>query len=517
MKEKNMKSVNKKYIKYLFIFSLILILAFTVFNINACRQEEPELETFIVTRGDIIETISSTGTVDSTEMINYSVLQTAEILEILKKGDSFKKGQTLMKIDNSKNELYIEQAEQNLILAEQAIDVALINYQSALDANHFAVQLAETNTKMAEESTASAFIALENANRSADQAYESASTALENTTNISSWSITAAKSSLEEAERILQEAKNNPGVTPEQLAQYEYNVKAAEETYELTKAQQQANNDTAQEGIESSKIQGDYSAESAESVYRQSLINQSTTYWTNLSSLYSAEDQIGLTAENIAQAETQLELSKINLELAKLDMDTFHVAAQFDGTVLAANFSEGEYISPGIAGLTVISDEYVVKSDINETDIAKVETGQAVELTFDAYPEMEFNGDITDISPISKNIAGIVTFEITVRPDSDAEEYLKYGLSANLTILISDTRGVLYVPIQSVYEEDGKEYVDVLTRENQIKKAEITTGNYNYDYIEILSGLAEGDTVILSRVDIDQIEQGGGFGFFNRD
>jgi multidrug efflux pump subunit AcrA (membrane-fusion protein) len=173
-KEKAMRSYYKKTIKFFSIFISLLILGSLISSLAACRPEIPDMETVKATRGDIIEKISSTGTVDSTEMMNYSVLQAAEILEMLKKGDTFKRGQTLIKIDNSRTELLIKQADQNLVLAEQAIDVAKINYQSALDANHVAIQLAESSNNLAEQSTQDAYKALENANISANASINTA-------------------------------------------------------------------------------------------------------------------------------------------------------------------------------------------------------------------------------------------------------------------------------------------------------------------------------------------------------
>ena len=473
-----MKTSNKKAIKFFAIFASLLIIGYMTLNLVACRPEAPDLDTFNVGRGDIVETISSTGMVDSREMMNYAVLQAAEILEILKKGDTFKKGETIIKIDNSRTELLIKQAEQNLVLAEQAIDVARINYQSALDANHVAIQIAESSNNLAEQSTQDAYKAMENANILADASINSAYVAIQN------------------ANDYLNAVKNDPIASNSIKAQAEGNVKSAEAAYEQAK--------------ESARSQSG----AAESGFEQSLYNQSITYWNNINNQQQAQAQINLMKKNIAQAETQLELARLNIELAELDSDTFIMAAAFDGIVLAANFSKGEYASPGIAALTVISDEFVIKSDINETDIAKIEIGQNAEITFDAYPAMSFNGTISEISPISKNIAGIVTFEITITPDAEAEDYLKHGLSANTEILISETRDILYIPVQAVYEEDGKEYVDILTEDNQIKKVEITSGNYNYDYIEIKSGLSEGDTVILTRIDEQLLEENSGPGFF---
>jgi len=185
------------------------------------------IEVFEVKRGNISQIASATGSVDSKTQNTLNFTVSGTIIKALENGDTFKKGDVVVEVDNSDGLFNIEQQAKNiesieddLAMARSSLSTAKINYQEALDKNHIAIQLAETNTKKAEESSASAFQSLEYANISADLAYESASTALENITNIASWSITKAKSALDEAERILEEAKNDPATTSEELAQY---------------------------------------------------------------------------------------------------------------------------------------------------------------------------------------------------------------------------------------------------------------------------------------------------------
>ena len=457
------------------VFLIIAVLSFAA----GCRKEMPEIEAFTVARGDIVETVSSTGTVDAADRRNYSLTQSAEVIEILKAGDTFKKGQLLIKIDDSKTILYLMQAEQNLELAKKSIDIAKINYQGALDANHVAVQLSEINTEVAIAATETAFKALENAN------------------GLSRASINAAGNSIKTAEEYLDKIKSSPLSTDAMIAQAEGNVTAAEGAYEQAK--------------NSSKSQADTAAGS----YEQSLLNQSATYWNNINSLEMADSQIKLMKKSIEQAEIQLELSNINLELVKTELDNFQVNAPFDGTVSTANFNAGETAGPGVAAISIISNDFIIKSDINETDIVKLAAGQEVGITLDAYPDINFTGTISRISPLPKNIAGIITYEIEILPDDEASGYLWHGFSANLNITISGTKDVLLIPVQAVYEEEGKNYADVLVGEMEVKKTEIVTGVFNYAYIEIKSGLSEGDIVVISGLEAiseTQSQGGGPFG-----
>ena len=483
------KTLNNKKIHLAIIIIFILITFAFPAIITACRQKAPEIETFSIQRGDIIESVSATGSVDSAEIKNYGVKESAEIIEILKKSETFKKGEILIKIDNSKTNLLLSQAEQNLILAQQAIDIAKINYQQALDANHVAIQLAESSNNLAEQSTMNAYKALEDANILGEASINAAYTAIEDANSLAQASIEAAYNALEDANEYLEKVKASPFATDTMIAQAEVNVGTAEGSYEQAKESAGSQINSAEGAYEQAKETSRSQSDSAEGAYEQALINQSITYWNNINSTQTAQTQIKIMKKSIGQAETQLEISRINYDITNLDMDDYQIYAPFDGIVLNANFSIGETASPGVAAITVISNEFIIKADINETDVTKLKIDQEVEITLDAYPEMNFKGTISEISPISKNIAEIITFEITIKPDDAMKEYLKYGLSANLTIIISKIENVLYAPIQAVYEENGKNYVDVLTEEGDIIKVEVVTGKYNYDYIEIKSGL----------------------------
>jgi len=431
-----------------------------------------DMEIFEVKRGNILQLISTTGSVDSNVQNTYTMQGSGEIVAVLEKGDEFKKGDTLVELDNSDGLLRITEAEKDIELSEISLKTSKHNYQKALDENHIAIQISEINTKKAEESTESALKSLEGANSNASLAYKSALRALEN------------------AEEQLQIAKNDPTTTDMQMKQYESNVESAEAQVESTK--------------ESNKS----STSQSESSYNQSLLSQSSTYWNNLSSAQNAELQIENTKNNIKQAEIQLELAKMNLESAKEDITTnYIISAPYDGIVLSSDFKVGNQNS-GSNSVSVIADDFSVKTTVGETDIAKILEGDEAYITLDAYPDNEFSGQIEKIVPISIEEGNIVSFEVVVSFNNDEDIEIFYGLSVNVDIVAERADNVLLVPIQSVYKENGKSYVDLLVSDQEpregtgelIKKVEVNTGINDYYYMEIISGLKEGDKIITSRI-----------------
>jgi len=487
-----------KIIKKIFLLTIIItIIAVASISLSACKafgDTAGLLETFEVTRGDIIQTVSASGYVDSAASHSYFLPASGKVTFTLDEGDLFGKGDLLFEVDSSRQALLVAQAEENINISREALELARINYQQALDANHIAVQLAGLNEDLAEQATQSAYSSLGSANELANDSVKSASTALENTRSVSSLLIESARVAWVGAKEVLTAL----GVAGNPTAQANANNALA--NYETVKAQQQANIDSAEGTYETTKEQNQSSVNSAQSAYEQSLLNQSSTSWTNLSSTQSAEAQIAITAKNISQAETQLRLSEISLELVKLDTDNSVIYAPYDGIVLSSGYSLGEYASPGMAAISVVSSDFVIKAEVNETDIASLKTGQEAVIRLDAYYDSEFYGKITRISPISGNIGGVVSFEITVEPEKENSPELLYGMSASLDITTSGAKNVLYVPIQYIYEEDSRTYVDLLNEDGTTERKEVTTGAFSYDYIEIKSGLAEGDTVSVSSV-----------------
>ena len=418
-----------KITRKIFLITAAIIIIIASLNLLACRaigDSQEDTETFEVTRGDIIQTVNTSGYVDSEIQNDYSLMTSGKVIYSLEKGDIFNKGDTLIEIDSSRQKLLVFQAEENLSIAENSLALARLSYQQALDANHIAIQLAQENKKLSELSVQNTLTALEDAN--------------------------------EYLNLVEEEALSTDLLISQASAQ----------------------------------------SHSAEGVYNQTLINQSSIYWSNLSSTQSAASQIEATAKNIKQAESQLKLSRINLDLAKLDIDNSITYAPYDGIVLSSAYKEGEYAGPGVPAISIISSDFIIKAEVNETDVVNLQVGQDVDIKLDAYFEDKLNGKITEISPISTNIGGVVSFELIVKPEIENGPKLLYGLSVSLDITTPGVEDVLYVPIQSVLEEDGKSYVSIPGENGTINKTEVTTGVFNYDFIEIKSGISEGDIILIS-------------------
>ena len=543
----------KKFINILSVLSsFIVVLATTSCvgglgafgNSSTASTKTQGIQTYTVVRGDILQEVTSTGSVDTENQNTYVFNVTGKVISALEKGAEFKKGDLLAELDNSAGLDTIKQLESGLLtseddisLSKSSLSTAKINYQKALDSNHVAIQLADLNTKKSEEASASALLSLGNANRSADLAYESALSSLENTQDSASLAVKSAQSALDEARRIRDAAKADPSTTSTEMEQYDSDVNAAKLKLEQAKTDQEASISSAEDNIGSSDIQNSSSLNSAQNAYDQAQNEQSSTYWDNLSSLESAAAQIKLTQQSLSdaalklkQAERSVESAKEDIETAKKDLEDYKIYAPYDGMIMSVAYKPGEQASQAGSGITIINSEYMIRSSIGENDLPKIKIGNEATISLDAYSSTELTGTVEKIIPMSIVSNGIVTYDVLLKITDKKDVQIFYGLSANISIITAKAENVLFVPIQSVYTENGKKFVDVMasaqgtknntkgqtstsqprntttqaknagTQTQNISKVEVTTGINDYVNIEIKSGIKEGDIIVTSKV-----------------
>lgn len=511
-----MKKIKKFFLIFLPITLIIPLFISSCMGIRTplTAQEEKEegMELFTVKKGDIYQTVDITGFVDAEQENTYVLRVSGEIISALQKGDFFNKGDVLIEVDSSDAVNNIEDIEKNLEIAKNSLAQSKINYQDALDKNHIAIQLADIDKEKAALSSESALLSFKEASKLADKSSESAQLAVETSQtafNTSQISKQQAEQNLEYAQNALEDAKADSSTSDQEIMQLEDNVKTAEKN--LTKAElslqsSELSLQQAENSLSESIIQSESQEESAEISYKQALKNQSSTYWSTLENMQSAEKQMQIAKLNMKKAEIDLEMAELELELANDELENYNVTAPYDGIVTSTDCKTSQYSSNG--SISIIRDDFLFNATVDETLIPNILEGDKAIIDLDAYPDTEFEGEVERIIPVFTDEDGIISYEVLIRADVPENINLLYGLSANISIVADKAEGVLYVPIQSVYKENGKSYVDILAavrrddiQEEPVKKVEVSIGINDYYNIEITSGLKEGDKVITSRIE----------------
>ncbi|MCJ7446567.1 MAG: HlyD family efflux transporter periplasmic adaptor subunit [Bacteroidales bacterium] len=143
--------------------------------------------------------------------------------------------------------------------------------------------------------------------------------------------------------------------------------------------------------------------------------------------------------------------------------------------------------------------EMMAEVKINEVDVSKVLPAQKVEIRPDAYSDSVFTGKIESIANLAQNKdykSKIKIFPVQIRIDGQSKTLLP-GLTVSCKIIVSEIPDVLYVPLESLFNEQGMDYVYIKSGSG-FKRRDIKTGAINTDYAIVTEGLDENDLIALS-------------------
>lgn len=155
---------------------------------------------------------------------------------------------------------------------------------------------------------------------------------------------------------------------------------------------------------------------------------------------------------------------------------------------------------------------------VNEIDIPKVKIGRQAVITIDALPDEEFLGKVSFISEMPAETSstqqnsgqssgtGVVSYEVEILLDKVSSN-VKAGMTANADIVIEKKDSALVVPSAAIQEREGKKFVRILGSGDMPREVEVTTGISSDDKTEILSGIREGDKVVIGVEGLEELQE----------
>lgn len=209
----------------------------------------------------------------------------------------------------------------------------------------------------------------------------------------------------------------------------------------------------------------------------------------------------------LANAKLSLESAQLSASTAADNLDNYTIKAPISGTVIEKNFKAGDKVDGVSSGtLAVIYDLSHLKMQMNvdELNIGKVQVGQTVEITSAALPGQIFTGTVERVSINGTTTNGFTTYPVTIT----LQEYgdLRPGMNVSANILGETVENAVSVPVSAVSRgntvqvalpgalgEDGVTVVDP----TKVEERSVTLGINDDSYIEITSGLEEGETVLV--------------------
>ncbi len=233
---------------------------------------------------------------------------------------------------------------------------------------------------------------------------------------------------------------------------------------------------------------------------------------------YVTKGTVIATLENVdlttALSNADIALKNANNSLSNVEkqLENYYITSPITGTIAYKNNKLGDIISNFQSTtskvMVTVVDSSVKKFEmqVDELDIAKVKVGQDVIITIDALGGKEYVGKVTNINTIGQAVAGITSYTVTVELENTPEIYA--GMNVDADIQITSVQNVLRVPLSAVRK--GNVVYRKVTNETYqdedssvpmgYEKVKVEIGQNNSDYIEIVTGLKEGDIVLIDKL-----------------
>jgi HlyD family secretion protein len=192
----------------------------------------------------------------------------------------------------------------------------------------------------------------------------------------------------------------------------------------------------------------------------------------------------------VTQAKARVDLFKSRIADATL-------RSPVSGTISNILVSSGEVVAPGSPVAVIVPEKDVqIAVDIYEGDISKVSVGNEAKAIFVAFPGEEFEGEVVFINPTGKVIDGVIYYGIKVVLNQYPERVLPQ-MTVDVTIKTAEKENVLLLPERAVRRKDGKNLVLVLENGEKTEKEIVLGLRGEGRMAEVISGLSEGDSVII--------------------
>lgn len=242
-------------------------------------------------------------------------------------------------------------------------------------------------------------------------------------------------------------------------------------------------------------------------VSRQALDDADRDYLAALNKRDAAKAQIGVDNAKLKQARAQVLQSQASLKQLEEQLSYTTIIAPMDGVILSRDVEIGDAVSSilvlGSTATLVMTEgdttQVYVQGKVDEADIAHVYMAQPARIKVESFRDRIFNGKVTKIAPLGVEKDNVTTFEVRVSIDNPGGE-LKANMTANAEILLDEHKHVLTVPENAVtYDNQKNAFVNVPDRNQKegFRKVPVTIGLSNGSVTELISGLKEGDPVVL--------------------
>ena len=472
-----------------------------------------------VTRMDVSSSITGSGTLEAADSYSVTTLIEGSILTAdFEEGDEVEEGTILYTIDSSDASNSLEQAEISLNQAQRSYNNQLESQEDLIITAPVSGQVysidvevgddvaaGETVATIRDSQTMSLEVSFPADDASSFYVGQSATVTLDSTFE----TLTGTISKISGTDTVLTgnvivrtvtiDVSNPGGLSTEQTA-------------------------SAAVGTATSTASGTFTYKEEETVTAEVSGEVSSIRVSEGDQVSSGQTLIVLTSDDLddslQSASESLRNAEISLENQYENLDDYTITSPIKGTIVDKNYNAGETTEANQVLCTIYDLSYLTMTlSVDELDIASIEVGQSVSIVADAVEDTTYTGTVTKVSVAGTSSGSATTYPVTIRIDET--DGLLPGMSVDATIELASAEDVLAIPSAALNRgdtvlvtadspsaangtlvesttEDGEDYYSV----------EVTTGVSGDDYIEIVSGLQEGDTVVYIPTSSSSSEMG---------
>ena len=496
----------RKWIKRVLVIAAVLALLFWIVvrpMLGGTAAVSGAYQTAQVQRQDLTVSVSGSGTVTPIESYQVSALVTGEILESpFEDGDQVEKDQLLYRIDPGSAQTALQQAQLSVQQAQMNYDTLASSLQVKAIGGGVVQTLHVQEGDLVSAGTAIADITdtstmtLTVPFQAGDAAHISAGQTAQVTLSGTLETLSGTVESVASADQV-----GNGGALVRQVKIRLTNPGALTD----------ATTATARVGSYACAAGGTLSPRLRQTI-TAAASGEITSLNVSVGSRVSAGAVLaaigGESAENsLADAALAVQNAQLSLQSAQEALDSYTITSPISGTVIEKNLKAGDQLNGGDSGaMAVIYDlsQLELQMDVSELDIGQIQPGQTVEITAEALPGQTFTGVVEKVSVNGTTTDGFTTYPVTILLSEYGD--LNPGMNVSAHIIVERSENALCVPAEAVnsdgtvlvagegaFAEDGVTIADP----SKIESRPVTLGRGNQDYVEITSGLEEGETVLL--------------------
>lgn len=495
------------------ILVVIIILGYFGGKMIFKVSTETNYVTSTVGMGSVLVSVTGSGQVEAYNSIDLKAKASSNITYIsVKVGDVVRKGKLLFSLDSKTAQKSVRDAEMNLKTAKLSLE-KLKNQNSDENIN------ADLNKAYEDgfNDVSNAFLDLPTVLTGLEGLFGEQNLSENSASMVSR----TTRNYRDKAEELYDKANNSFFINQKNyslLTRDSEKIKIEEiinETYETTKL--------VSDAVKSYRNFVDYMADQTNrptdyTSYQSTLGNYTGTINSHLSNLLSTKTNIKDYKDSSTNSGLDIQSSILGVEQkenslqdAKDTLVDYYVYAPFDGTISSVTAKLGD-IAPSVLA-TIITKQKIATISLNEVDIAKIKLGQKATLTFDAIDTLTITGEVSEIDSIGAVSQGVVSYNVKIGFDV-SDDRVKPGMSVSASIITDIAQDVLTVPNSAVKNQNGVSYVQTFNAPlidlssgsqgspseilpNQI---EVVTGLIDDNNTEIISGLKEGDIIVIKTI-----------------